>query len=388
MGRKVVYAGMPSITCCQDLQARSTDMWYFAFHWHRRPVRGVCFMGIGEARSVWFSAERQVEIRTEQVRPCGKGEITVEAIASAVSSGTEMTIYRGQAPTADTVLQLPADLIQPQETMGGSFAQRFPIKYAYASVGRVIEAGEGSGFNPGDLVFVRVPHESLYTVRAELAFPLPAWDPIDIGTQMALLDVAVNAILDVPVALGEVVAVYGQGAVGLYTSQLARRTAGKLIVVDPIAKRRDLGIKFGADAAVAPEDALEAIKEISEGRGADLSIEASGAPSALQTAIAGTGVEGTVLIPGYYGLKPVPLTLSPEFHMRRLKMFSSSANALDGRFSQRWNIQRRLQLVADVLPSLHPTEIITHRFPVEQAAQAYQLLDQHPEEVLSIVLTY
>jgi len=69
-------------------------------------------------------------------------------------------------------------------------------------------------------------------------------------------------------------------------------------------------------------------------------------------------------------------------------MFSSSANALDGRFSQRWNIQRRLQLVADVLPSLHPTEIITHRFPIEQAAQAYQLLDQHPEEVLSIVLTY
>ena len=187
-----------------------------------------------EARSVWFTSERQAEIRKERIRSSGPGDITVEAIASAISHGTEMTIYRGQAPSADTFLQLPADLIQPQETMGGSFAKRFPIKYAYASVGRIVEAGQETTFKPGDLVFVRVPHEDVYTVRAEVAFPIPAWEPIEIGTQMALLDIAVNAMLDMPIALGEVVVVYGQGAVGLYIAQLARRTAGKVIVVDRI----------------------------------------------------------------------------------------------------------------------------------------------------------
>ncbi len=103
-------------------------------------------------------------------------------------------------------------------------------------------------------------------------------------------------------------------------------------------------MQYGAHVAVSPEDALETIRDLSAGRGADVTIEASGAPSALQTAIEGTGAEGIVLVPAYYGRKPVELILSPEFHMRRLRMVSSSVNAPDGRLSSRWTNERRLDL--------------------------------------------
>jgi 2-desacetyl-2-hydroxyethyl bacteriochlorophyllide A dehydrogenase len=342
-----------------------------------------------KAQSVWFPAEREVEVRTEDIQPCGPTEVTAEAIVSGISHGTEMTIFRGQAPSEVTALDLPQDKIQPQATMGGTFEQRFPIKYAYANVGRVVEAGSDSGLTVGDLVFARAPHQTAYTIDSSLTTLLPQdLTPLDAATTIGLLDVAVNALLDHPVLFGDIVAVYGQGLVGLFATQLARRTAGTVIAVDPLASRRELALGFGADAAVAPEDALEVIKDLSAGRGTDVSIEASGSPRALQTAIEGTGAEGTVLVPAYYGRKPVSLTMSPEFHMRRLKMVSSSVNAPDGRLTSRWSNQRRLELDVDLLTPLHAGDLISHRIPFEQAADAFRLIDEHPEDVLSVVLTY
>jgi threonine dehydrogenase-like Zn-dependent dehydrogenase len=178
------------------------------------------------------------------------------------------------------------------------------------------------------------------------------------------------------------------GLVGLFTVQLAKRTAGVVIAVDPLPHRRELALQYGADVAVDPAGAVQAVKSASNGRGADVSIEASGAPAALQSAIEATGAEGTVLVPAYYGRKQVDLTMSPEFHMRRLRMVSSSVNAPDGRLAARWTNERRLQLDVDLLTELHAGDLISHRIPFEQAAEAFELVDQHPDEVLSVVLTY
>jgi threonine dehydrogenase-like Zn-dependent dehydrogenase len=342
-----------------------------------------------EAQSVWFPAERKVEIRREQLPEIGSTEVLAESIASGISHGTEMTIFRGQAPDVRTFIDLPQDLIQPQATMGGSFEQRFPIKYAYANVGRVLDAGTDSGLRRGDLIFARVPHQSHFVVDRSLTTKLPDdLSPVDAATTIGLLDVAVNAMLDHPVLVGDVVVVFGLGLVGLFTLQLARRTASTVIAVDPIAHRRDLALRYGADLAVGPEAALEAVRDLSGGRGADVSIEASGAPAALQSAIEATGAEGTIVVPAYYGRKPVELVLSPEFHMRRLRMVSSSVNAPDGRLSARWTNERRLNLDVSLLNELHAGDLISHRIPFDEAERAFALVDEHPDEVLSVVLTH
>src|SRR3712207_1471378 len=88
--------------------------------------------GALEARALWFSAPRAAEFRSERVRLAAPGEVCVEAIASALSQGTEMLVYRGEIP-ADLPLDLP--------TLAGSFS--FPIKYGYATVGRILDAGAG-----------------------------------------------------------------------------------------------------------------------------------------------------------------------------------------------------------------------------------------------------
>ena len=91
---------------------------------------------------------------------------------------------------------------------------------------------------------------------------------------MNLLEVALNCHLDVPVRIGDRVVVYGLGIVGSLVAQITKRVAGAVIVVDPIAARRDAALGWGADAAFAPDAAPADIADFSRGRGVDIAIEA------------------------------------------------------------------------------------------------------------------
>src|SRR5436190_356105 len=118
--------------------------------------------------AVWFPEARAVELRDEPLPPLQPGDVQVEAIASAISHGTEMLVYRGQVP-ADLELDLP--------TLRGDF--NFPIKYGYACVGRVVAAGADAPVREGQVVFVLHPHQSRFVVPATMPVALPdGLDPL------------------------------------------------------------------------------------------------------------------------------------------------------------------------------------------------------------------
>jgi len=333
---------------------------------------------------VWFTGVRRAEVLPETVRRPGEGEVTVRTIVSLISAGTEMKYYRGHTDaTAD---------LGYAAGVGGS---RFPARLAYLCTGRVIESGPGARYRPGDLVFVRHPHQDVFTTAVDqsseraLAVGLPGDMNPEVGMFLNLAEVAMNALLDVPVAVGDVVVVFGQGVVGMLVAQLARRTAGRLVVVDPLPKRRILARSLGADVAVGPEEAGEAVRAASDGRGADVVFEASGVPQALQQAIRVTGREGTIGVVSFYGDRPVELVLTPEFHVGRQRIVSTMVGHVNPALrSTRWDFRRRTRATIELLPGLHTAEMITHRIPFDHAPKAFQLLDETPDDVLAIALTY
>src|SRR5688572_1856005 len=106
--------------------------------------------------ALWWTAPRVGELRTESLPPPGPDEVAVRAVASGISAGTELLVYRGQVPP-----DLPLDL----PTLAGSF--RYPIKYGYASVGRVTTVGAAvHDLAPGALVFALHPHQDAYVLPA------------------------------------------------------------------------------------------------------------------------------------------------------------------------------------------------------------------------------
>ncbi len=328
---------------------------------------------MSDATAVWFAAASTAELRPETVRPAGPAEITVRAHRSLVSAGTEMLVYRG--------LTGPDDLKPPN--VEGEFA--FPIKYGYQIVGVVEAAGKDAGFSAGQRVFARHPHQDLFTTQTHSTWVTALPDDLDddAATFLNLARVALTANLDAPVRIGEVAVVFGQGVVGNLCGRIARRTAGKLLVVDPMPLRRELALAYGADAAVAPDEALAAIEELSAGRGADVTFEASGAAPAMQATFAATAEYGTIAVLSYFGRNPVPLVLAPEFHWKRQTIVSSNAGT-----RPRWTPERRTDAVADLLGELDVGSLISRHIPFEDAPEAYRLVDEHADEVLGVVLDY
>lgn len=333
-----------------------------------------------DARALWLTAPRTLEFRRETVPPPSAGEVRVRVIASAISQGTEMLVYRGQVPP-----DLPLDL----PTLAGGFD--FPIKYGYAAVGRVLDVGAAvENCSPGDTVFVHHPHQDIFLVPASMAVRLPAGLDLYLGLFTANLETAVNVLLDTPLHIGETAVVFGQGTVGLLITHLLRHVGGgRIVAVDPLERRRDLALALGAHETMAPDEELPAVvRTLTGGRGADVVIEVSGSALAVQQAIECVAVEGTVVLVSWYGTKPVTLTLGGHFHRGRVRLRSSQVGRLNPDLSARWDHARRLAVVIDLLPRLRLEGLISHRFQFDEASSAYHLIDEHPDECVQVVLTY
>jgi len=331
------------------------------------------------ARALWFAAPRDAELRPEDVPAPGTGEVRVQALASAVSAGTEMLVYRGEVPE-DLTLDLP--------TLVGSYG--FPIKYGYALAGRVLDVGpDVESLATGDPVFVHHPHQDVFLVSAETPVRLPDdLDPL-LGVFVANLETALNVVHDTPLRLGETALVLGQGVIGQLLTRLLALSGVGVLAVDPLKKRRLLALAGGAYAAFEPgEDLGVRVAEATAGRGADVAVEASGSGVALQAAIESVADEGTVVVASWYGTKPVSLALGGHFHRGRVRLRSSQVGGLNPELYARWDRTRRMETVIGLLHRLRLEELVSHRIAFGRAPEAYGLLDERPGEAVQVVLKY
>jgi len=338
-------------------------------------------------RSLYFLAPLEVALREEDLPPPGPGQVRVDTLVSAISPGTELLIYRGQAPR-----HLAADLSLP--SLSGSLD--FPLKYGYAAVGRVAETGPG--VDPaweGRLVFAFQPHEDRFVADPRHLQPLPPGVAPEEAVFLPNLETALTLALDGRPLIGERVVVFGQGIVGLLlTSLLARFPLELLLTVDPLAHRRLASESAGAQVSLDPgapdfrERLLALLQRDRPCPGADLAFEVSGRPEALDLALECLGFHGRVIIGSWYGARAVPLNLGGEFHRQRQRLVSSQVSTIAPELSGRWNKTRLLALAWRLLPEIAPRRFLTHRVPFEEAPSAYRLLHEHPEEAIQVVLTY
>jgi 2-desacetyl-2-hydroxyethyl bacteriochlorophyllide A dehydrogenase len=337
--------------------------------------------------ALYFTGPRQVDVREETPADPAYGQVLVQTLFSAISPGTESLIYRGQAPQG-----LAVD--ETISALAGEFT--FPLKYGYSVVGRVMTLGHGVAPEwLGKPVFAFHPHESHFLATPDELLCLPA----DVSPEDAVffpnMETAVSLLLDGQPLMGEQVAVFGQGIVGLLlTGLLARWPLASLVTLDLYPQRRLASESLGAHASLDPlaPDAQERLLSLLQGPrpypGADLTYEISGNPHALDQAIAATGFSGRVVIGSWYGLKRADLQLGGRFHRSRIRLISSQVSSISPELSGRWNKTRRYQTTWQMLKEINPARFITHRFPIAQAPQAYELLDTNPAEAIEVILTY
>ena len=330
-----------------------------------------------------FTGPRRVSVIDEELGPPPPGHLLVRTRASAISAGTELLAFRGELPA-----DLPLDDTLP--ALGAGAAWAYPFRFGYAAVGEVVGVGDGAVEAEwlGRRIFGFQPHASAFSLPTAQAWLVPDGIDTEKATLLANAETAVNLVLDAGPRVGERVVVFGQGVVGLLlTALLARFPLQALVVVDRATARAARGRALGAGAAVSSVDQARAALD-GLGDGADLTFELTGNPLALNAALAVTGREGRVVIGSFYGRKSSAVDLGGHFHRGRIAIISSQVSHIAPALTGRWDRERRRDVAWDVLARIDTETLVTDRFPIAQAAQAYALLDADPPRALQVLLTY
>lgn len=331
----------------------------------------------GTKQYIEFSKAHSAECKSEPVPSPKPNEVLVQTQFSAVSAGTELLVYRGQLP-ADMPLDASIDALNGQKSL-------FPVRYGYAAVGQVTACGDDVDSVWQDrTVFGFNPHESHFTADPNNLMVVPEGVPAEDAVFLPNMETAVSFVQDSRPLLGETVVVLGLGIVGQLTlALLSCMSPGQLIGVDGLAQRRKLALEHGAMAVYGPDDPAIADLE------ADVVLELSGNPYALNTAIQATGYDGRILIGSWYGTKQAPIDLGGDFHRSNIQLIASQVSRLHPSLSGRWTKERRMQTAWQMVRELKPSgKFVTHRPHVSQAQAIYHMLDQRPSEAMQVIFTY
>jgi 2-desacetyl-2-hydroxyethyl bacteriochlorophyllide A dehydrogenase len=340
---------------------------------------------------VRFEAPGRVTLVECADRPLPAGSVRIETRFSGISAGTELTAYTGTNPYTrkrwDPARRLYVD---------GDATHPYPLDgWGYEEVGRVVEVGDGvSGVAAGDIVYGIWGHRSEHVATAEWAAArlLPAGtDPV-VGVFARIGAIALNAVHDAAPRVGDVVAVFGQGVPGLLVTQLLRLAGAAVVAVDAIPRRLELARRFGADHVVdfTATPPAELIKDLTSGRGADVSIEISGSYRALHEAIRATAYNSRVVVSGFPQGEATGLFLGEEFHHNRIAVVCSQISGVAADLDHRWNVARLERTVVELAAAgrLDVTSLVSHTFPVADVARAFTLLAESPADAVQVVLDF
>jgi threonine dehydrogenase-like Zn-dependent dehydrogenase len=330
--------------------------------------------------AVALPGERRVEFRTVAVPEPGQGQVLIRMKASGLCGSDLRAIYRpalqGTGPEAYR------GVIAGHEPSGQIVAAG-PAVHRFAVGDRVIVyhiAGCGlcHECRAGWMISCKAPsraaygwqrdggHSDFLLAEERTLVRLPEFLTYLDGANIACgLGTAYAACLRADVSGRDQVLITGLGPVGLGLALLCRAMGADVIGVEATVERRRLAAELGVDPVLPPgEDALALIRERSDSGGVSVAIDCSGNPEARRMCLAAARDWGRVVFVGEGG--SVTFEPSPLMIHKQLTLYGS------------WvcSIGQMEDLVEDLVRwQLHPESIVSHRFALTQAQQAYEIFD-------------
>ena len=346
--------------------------------------------------------------------PCPKsepGSILIKSKNSLLSVGTErMLVDFGKANLLNKARQQPdkvkmvlnkvkADGVFPTINSVRTKLDK-PIELGYCNAGVIIESGV-EGFSVGDRVVSNGHHAEVTRVSKNLCALIPDEVDDESAAFVVLASVGLQGVRLLKPTLGENIVVFGLGLIGLVTIQILKANGCRVLGVDFDTVRCELANNFGIEAVDLSkgQDPLAYAKYFSRGYGVDGVILAVSTQSnvVIHQAAQMCRKRGRIVLVGVSGLN-----LHRDDFFKKEISFQVSASYGPGRYDKlyeekgqdypigfvRWTEQRNFEAVLDMMAagSLNVKPLITHRYKIENAKEAYGLLND--PTALGILLEY
>ncbi len=360
-----------------------------------------------------------IDLREVPEPLCKAGGLVVRNMASMISPGTEkMMIEMGKKSLLGKARARP-DLVRQawakaqKEGFLSVFKEAMnrldePVPLGYSAAGLVVEVGQGvQGYKPGDRVAAAgagfASHAEMIWVPENLCVPIPEGVDFEDAALVMLGGIALHGVREAALTLGERAVVIGLGLLGLLSVQFLKSQGCRVAGVDLDPQKGRLAKELGADLVLlAGQDNIEeAIANFTGGLGADAVVITAASkdnrPIQLAEAIARerarlvmVGVAELSLTRKAFWDKELVFTVSKAAGPGSLAPLYE-AKGFDYPIAQvRWTERRNLEVFLDLIAQgrVQVKQLITHRFPIDKALQAYDLLLKNLEPYIGVVLTY
>jgi len=336
-----------------------------------------------EARRLTCTGVRQAEWETYEIPETpGPHELIVEAACSLVSVGTEMAVYGGT--------HIGYTIPNPPEWL------KFPTTLGYALAGTVRAVGsQVEGWAAGDRVLASVPHgdRAVCDVRRQVLRRLPEGVSMEEGALARMGGISMVSVRQAGIALGETVVVLGLGLIGQFAAQLSRVSGARPVIgADLIADRVQVAAASGIQAVNPSQVDLKAlVAEATDGRMAEVVIEATGNPAVVETALELAAEGGRVVLLGSLRGK-VEIDAYSTVHRLGISLIGAhdrlSAHAPTLR--DPWTRERNLDLVLSLFAdgSLRSEGLIGRRIRPAEVLETYARIVERPGDVLGVVIEW
>jgi threonine dehydrogenase-like Zn-dependent dehydrogenase len=204
---------------------------------------------------------------------------------------------------------------------------------------------------------------------------------------------ALGGIRDANIRMGDKVAVFGLGAIGLMAVQMAKKSGAEFVAaVDPIKKRRDLALKLGADMVIdsLEEDAGLRIRMETMKKGVDAVVETSGSYQAMQAAARSACYGGKLAVVGWYKECKGGLHLGMETHFNQLNLIFSRACSEPNREYPRWDFDRICAACWNMLSNqmFDCEEMVDPVVSFDEAPGMYMSINADPSSSIKMGIDY
>lgn len=339
------------------------------------------------------------------------GNLLIATRTTIVSAGTErMLIGFGKANYLSKARQQPdkvkqvlakikTDGLMPTiDAVRSKLDQPLPLGYCNAGV--ILESSV-NGFEAGDRVVSNGNHAEVVRIPENLCAKIPDEVDDESAAFTVLGAIGLQGIRLIQPTLGEAIVVTGLGLIGLMSVQMLRANGCRVLGIDFDSHKCELARQFGAETVDLSkgEDPLIAAQHFSRGRGVDgvLITAASQSDDIMHQSAEMCRKRGRIVLVGVVGLN-----LRRDDFFQKEITFQVSASYGPGRYDSlyeeqgqdypvgfvRWTEQRNFEAVLDMMASgtLDVKSLVTHRFEIDNAIEAYKLLDD--SSALGIVLEY
>ena len=235
----------------------------------------------------------------------------------------------------------------------------YPVRPGYSLVGKVLDKGSDLNINVGDKVFVDCPHASLikwdetYTTQGHSIYAIPQEIDDIQATAINLCLVALQGVNLSEVKLGDTVAIFGLGNIGIITALMYQKLGARVIGLDLVKQRGELAQKMGIKNVSNNENQLEEIQKFTSSKGADICVDVTGISPAIINAINSCKQYGQVILLGSprQGYECDITPVLNKIHMKNLKIIGAFNNTtpykqVEGSDN---SIEKNIRIVCDMI---------------------------------------